>query len=320
MKLTGIVLAACGILHGAGIHAQTWPAKPVRVVVPFPAGGAVDVGMRTVGAKLSEIWKQPVVVENRGGAGGNIGAEIVAKAAPDGYTLLCTSNALALSTALYRKLPYDAAKDFQGLVQFSSSYLVLVSDPTMPVASVRELLAYAKGNAGKMTFGSTGVGAAPHLVMEQFKHASGVPSMAVPYKSIGQAFTDSMSGQIQVIFPGLAAAMPHVKTGAFKPLAVTADKRQAVLPNVPTFKELGYEGFEGLTWYGVMGPAKLPPTIVKRLNDEINKILASPDLRETFNAQALNVMPMSPPQFGKYVADEIAHWTAVAKASKIEAD
>ena len=144
--------------------------------------------------------------------------------------------------------------------------------------------------------------------------------MAVPYKSIGQAFTDSMSGQIQVIFPGLAAAMPHVKSGAFKPLAVTADKRQAVLPNVPTFKELGYEGFEGLTWYGVMGPKNLPPAIVKRLNDEINKILASPDLRETFNAQALNVMPMTPPQFGKYVADEIAHWTAVAKASKIEAD
>ena len=144
--------------------------------------------------------------------------------------------------------------------------------------------------------------------------------MAVPYKSIGQAFTDSMSGQIQVIFPGLAAAMPHVKSGAFKPLAVTADKRQAVLPNVPTIKELGYEGFEGLTWYGVMGPKNLPPAIVKRLNEEINKILASPDLRETFAVQALNVMPMTPPQFGKYVADEIAHWTAVAKASKIEAD
>jgi tripartite-type tricarboxylate transporter receptor subunit TctC len=147
-----------------------------------------------------------------------------------------------------------------------------------------------------------------------------VPILAVPYRSIGQAFTDAMGGQIQVIFPGLAAAMPHVRSGAFKPLAVTGDKRHPLLPDVPTFKESGYEGFNGLTWYGIVGPAKLPESITKKLNEEINKVLASPDLRDTFAAEALNVMPMTPPQFGKYIADEIAHWKTVARASKIEAE
>jgi len=156
--------------------------------------------------------------------------------------------------------------------------------------------------------------------MEQFKHASGVGSLAVPYRSIGQAFTDAMGGQIQVIFPGLAAAMPHLRSGAFRALAVTGDKRQPVLPDVPTFKELGYEGFNGLTWYGIVGPAKLPDAVVAKLNREINKLLATAELREAFKAEALEIMPMSPAQFGRYMADEIAHWTAVAHASHIEAE
>jgi len=185
---------------------------------------------------------------------------------------------------------------------------------------LQELVSYAKANPGKVNYGTSGVGTLNHLLMEQFKHASGAPVMAVPYRSIGQAFTDAMGGQIQVIFPGLAAAMPHVRSGAFKPLAVTGDQRHPLLPNVPTFKESGYEGFNGLTWYGIVGPAKLPESITKKLNGEINKLLASTDLRDKFNAEALNVMPMTPPQFGKYIADEIAHWTEVARASKIEAE
>ncbi|TMH09695.1 MAG: tripartite tricarboxylate transporter substrate binding protein, partial [Betaproteobacteria bacterium] len=160
-----------------------------------------------------------------------------------------------------------------------------------------ELVAYGKANPGKLNYGTSGVGTLNHLLMEQFKHASAVPIMAVPYRSIGQAFTDAMGGQIQIVFPGLAAALPHVRSGAFKPLAVTGDKRHPLLPNVPTFKESGYEGFNGLTWYGIVG-----------------------HLRDTFAAEALNVMPMTPPQFGKYIADEIAHWTTVARASKIEAE
>ncbi len=169
-------------------------------------------------------------------------------------------------------------------------------------------------------YGTSGVGTLNHLVMEQFKHASGVPSMAVPYRSIGQAFTDAAGGQIQVIFPGLAAAMPHVRSGAFKPLAVTGARRHPLLPDVPTFKESGFDGFEGVTWYGIVGPAGLPQAIVRKLNDEVNKSLASTDLRESFAAQAIDTMPMTPARFGQYIADEITHWTAVARASKIEAD
>jgi len=246
---------------------------------------------------------------------------MTARAAPDGYTLMIGYVAThATNPAVKKNLGFDPIKDFTPIAMIGGTPNLLVVSKAVPVSTLAEFVAYAKANPKKVDYGTSGVGTLNHLVMEQFKHASGVPSMAVPYKSIGQAFTDSMSGQIQVIFPGLAAAMPHVKSGAFKPLAVTSDKRQAVLPNVPTFKELGYEGFEGLTWYGLMGPAKMPPAIVKRLNEEVNKILASLELRDTFTAQALNVMPMTPPQFGKYVADEIAHWTAVAKASKIEAD
>ena len=197
---------------------------------------------------------------------------------------------------------------------------LLVVARGVPVNTLQEFVAYAKANPGKVDYGTSGVGTLNHLVMEQFKHASGVPSMAVPYRSIGQAFTDAVGGQIQVIFPGLAAAMPHVRSGAFKPLAVTGDKRQPLLPDVPTFKESGYDGFNGLTWYGIVGPAKLPEAITTKLNEQINKLLADPDVQRTFTSQALNVMPMTPQQFGKYIADEITHWTAVARASKIEAE
>jgi tripartite-type tricarboxylate transporter receptor subunit TctC len=197
---------------------------------------------------------------------------------------------------------------------------LLVVSRQVPVNTLPEFVAYAKANPTKVQYGTSGVGTLNHLVMEQFKHASGVPSMAVPYRSIGQAFTDAMGGQVQAIFPGLAAALPHVRSGAFKPLAVTSDKRHPLLPDVPTFKELGYPGFEGVTWYGIMGPAGLPEAITRKLNDEIGKLLALSDVREQFAEQALTVMPMTPVQMGRYMADEIAHWTAVARASGIEAE
>ena len=226
----------------------------------------------------------------------------------------------AINPAVKKNLGYDAVKDFTPIAMLGGTPNVLVVARAVPVNTLQEFVAYAKANPGKVDYGTSGVGTLNHLLMEQFKRASGVPSLMVPYRSIGQAFTDAIGGQIQVVFPGLAAALPHIRSGAFRPLAVTGDKRQQVLPDVPTFKEAGYEGLNGLTWYGIVGPAKLPGPIVTRLNEEINKVLASPDLRDAFNAEALNVMPMTPPQFGKYMADEIAHWTAVARASKIEAE
>jgi tripartite-type tricarboxylate transporter receptor subunit TctC len=317
-----IALALLLAAGAAGALAQdAYPSHTVKIIAPQSPGGGVDLVARIMADRLRIAMGQTFLVENQAGAGGAIATQMTARAAPDGYTLMIGYVAThATNPAVKKNLGFDPIKDFTPIAMIGGTPNLLVVSKAVPVNTLAEFVAYAKANPRKVDYGTSGVGTLNHLVMEQFKHVSGVPSMAVPYKSIGQAFTDSMSGQIQVIFPGLAAAMPHVKSGAFKALAVTADKRQAVLPNVPTFKELGYEGFEGLTWYGIMGPKNLPPAIVKRLNEEINKILAAPDLRETFAVQALNVMPMTPPQFGKYVADEIAHWTAVAKASNIHAD
>jgi tripartite-type tricarboxylate transporter receptor subunit TctC len=317
MKLIRVVLAACGILQAMGVHAQTWPAKPVRVVVPFPAGGAVDVGMRAVGAKLSEIWKQPVVVENRGGAGGNIGAEIVAKAAPDGYTLLCTSNALALSTALYRKLPYDAAKDFQGLVQLSSSYLVLAADPILPVASIKELLAYAKVNAGKMTFGSTGVGAAPHLVMEQFKGRIGADILHVPYKGDIQVTAAIMAGDIKLAFLTPSSVISQVKAGKVRALGVTRLNSQAAsFPGVPSIAET-LPGFEYSGYLGLYGQAAMPRDISGQIQRDASRVLAMTDLQERMAASGFEPPTTSADQFPAKYQRDIATFIKVVRDANI---
>jgi tripartite-type tricarboxylate transporter receptor subunit TctC len=318
-----LALAALGLALATSANAEDdkYPSRPVKLIAPQAPGGGVDLVARMVADRLQAALGQPFIVENQAGAGGAIATRAVAHAAPDGYTLMIGYVAThATNPAVKRNLGYDAVKDFTPIAMLGGTPNVLVVASAVPVNTLQEFVAYAKANPRKVDYGTSGVGTLNHLVMEQFKHASGVPSMAVPYRSIGQAFTDAMGGQIQVIFPGLAAALPHVRSGAFKALAVTGDKRQPVLPDVPTFKELGYEGFNGLTWYGIVAPAKLPEAITLKLNAEINRMLASPDLREAFKAEALDVMPMSPAEFGKYIADEIAHWTAVAHASKIEAE
>jgi len=312
-----VLIAAC-----ASAAAQdAYPSRPVKIIAPQAPGGGVDLVARLIAEKLGAALGQPFIVDNQAGAGGAIATQMTARAKPDGYTLMIGYVAThATNPAVKKNLGYDAVRDFTPIAMIGGTPNLLVVARAVPVDTLQAFVAYAKANPGKVDYGTSGVGTLNHLVMEQFKHASGVPSMAVPYRSIGQAFTDAVGGQIQVIFPGLAAAMPHVRSGAFKPLAVTGDRRQAVLPNVPTFKESGYEGFDGLTWYGIVGPANLPPAITRKLNEEVNKVLASPDVQKTFAAQALDVMPMTPQAFGKYIADEIAHWTAVARASKIEAE
>jgi tripartite-type tricarboxylate transporter receptor subunit TctC len=303
------------------IARDNYPSRPVKIIAPQAPGGGVDLVARIIADRLRVAMGQSFVVENQAGAGGAIATQMTARAQPDGYTLMIGYVAThATNPAVKHNLGYDAVKDFTPIAMLGGTPNLLVVARAVPVNTLQELVSYAKANPGKVNYGTSGVGTLNHLLMEQFKHASGAPVLAVPYRSIGQAFTDAMGGQIQIIFPGLAAAMPHVRSGAFKPLAVTGDQRHPLLPNVPTFKESGYEGFNGLTWYGIVGPAKLPESITKKLNEEINKVLASPDLRDTFAAEALNVMPMTPPQFGKYIADEIAHWTTVARASKIEAE
>jgi tripartite-type tricarboxylate transporter receptor subunit TctC len=298
---------------------DAYPSRPVKIIAPQNPGGGVDLVARLMADKLHAALGQSFFVENIAGAGGAIATQTCARAQPDGYTLMIGYVAThATNPAVKRNLGYDALKDFTPIAMLGGTPNVLVVARALPVDTLREFIAYAKANPGKVDYGTSGVGTLNHLVMEQFKHASGIPSMAVPYRSINQAFTDAMGGQIQVVFPGVAAAMPHIRSGAFKPLAVTGEVRQPVLPNVPTFKELGFEGFNGLTWYGIVGPARMPDAITLKLNAEINKILATPELQAAFAKQGLDVMPMTPAQFGKYMADEIAHWTAVARASGIE--
>ena len=316
--LLAVALATSG---RPAIAQDNYPSRPVKIIAPQAPGGGVDLVARIIADRLRIAMGQSFVIENQAGAGGAIATQMTARAQPDGYTLMIGYVAThATNPAVKNNLGYDAVRDFTPIAMLGGTPNLLVVARAVPVDTLQELVTYGKANPGKLNYGTSGVGTLNHLLMEQFKHASAVPIMAVPYRSIGQAFTDAMGGQIQVIFPGLAAAMPHVRSGAFKPLAVTGDKRHPLLPNVPTFKESGYEGFNGLTWYGIVGPAKLPESITKKLNEEINKVLASPDLRDTFAAEALNVMPMTPPQFGKYIADEIAHWKTVARASKIEAE
>ena len=321
-RSAAVLLAAMLAVPGAGALAQdSYPSRPVKIIAPQAPGGGVDLVARLIADKLHVALGQPFVVENIAGAGGAIATQTAARARPDGYTLMIGYVATHATNPAVKKNPgYDAVKDFTPIAMLGGTPNLLVVARAVPVNTLQEFVAYAKANPGKVDYGTSGVGTLNHLVMEQFKHASGVPSMAVPYRSIGQAFTDAMGGQIQVVFPGLAAAMPHVRSGAFKPLAVTGDRRQAVLPDVPTFKESGYEGFDALTWYGIVGPAKLPQAITDKLNREINRILASQEVREAFVEQALAPMPMTPAQFGAYIADEIAHWTAVARASKIEGE
>jgi tripartite-type tricarboxylate transporter receptor subunit TctC len=317
-----LLAAVVVTMPGARAIAQDhYPSRRVKIIAPQAPGGGVDLVARIIADRLRVAMGQSFLVENQAGAGGAIAAQMTVRAQPDGYTLMIGYVAThATNPAVKHNLGYDAVKDFTPIAMLGGTPNLLVVARAVPVNTLQELVSYAKANPGKVNYGTSGVGTLNHLLMEQFKHASGAPVLAVPYRSIGQAFTDAMGGQIQVIFPGLAAALPHVRSGAFKPLAVTGDKRQPLLPNVPTFKESGYEGFNGLTWYGIVGPAKLPEVITRKLNEEINKVLAAPDLRDKFNAEALNVMPMTPPQFGKYIADEIAHWTAVARDSKIEAE
>lgn len=300
-------------------HAQeAYPNRPVRIIAPQAPGGGVDLVGRIVADRLSRALGQPFVIDNQAGAGGAIATLATARAIPDGYTLEIGYVATHATAPAVKKLPYDVVKDFTPIAMIGGTPNLLVVRPSVPARTLAEFVDYAHAHPGEITYGTSGKGTLNHLVMEQFKNAANFQSLSVPYKSIGQAFIDLIGGQVQSIFPGLAAGLPHVRSGAVRPLAVTGAQRHRLLPAVPTFKESGYEDFNGLTWYGIVGPAKMPAPIVKKLNEEINKILAQPDLHDKLSGEALDTMPMSPGQFGKYMADEVAHWTRVARANKIE--
>jgi len=317
------ILASIGLLVfsiGGIVNAQTYPDRPVKIIAPQAPGGGVDIVGRIIADQLRIQLGQSFLIDNQAGAGGAIAAKMTARAAPDGYTLMIGYVATHGTNPAVKKNIYDPIKDFTAIGMIGGTPNVLVVSKAVPVRTLQEFVTYAKANPTKVDYGTSGVGTLNHLLMEEFKSVSGVPSMAVPYKSIGQAFTDSIGGQIAVIFPGLSAAMPHIREGSFRPLAITGEKRNPLLPNVPTFKESGYDGFNSLTWYGIVGPPGLPIAIRNKLNKTLDQILAKPSVQKLLTEQAITIMPMSPERFEKYITDEVKHWTEVARASKVEAE
>ncbi len=295
-----------------------YPTKPIKIIAPVQPGGGVDLVGRTIADRLGRVLGKSIIVDNQSGGGGVVGSLATARAAPDGYTLMVGYVGTHGTNPAVRKLPYDAVQDFTPIAMVGGTPNVLVVPPSLPVNTLREFVAYAKANPGKLSYGSAGPGTLTHLAMEQLKVAADLDMVHIAYRGIGPAFIDILGGQTQAMFPGLAAALPHIRAGKVKPLAVTGTQRHRLLPDVPTFEESGYKGFDGVQWYGIVGPANLPAPIVKRLNDEINALLESPDLRERLASEALEPMPMSPEQFGRYVRDDIAKWTKLAKDRNIE--
>ena len=316
------VLKAIGALAALPIgrlaRAQpAYPTKTIKIIAPVQPGGGVDLVARTVADRLGQVLGQSIIVENLSGGGGVIASQATARAAPDGYTLMVGYVGTHGTNPAVRKLPYDAVKDFTPIAMVGGTPNVLVVPPSLPVTTLREFVQYAKANAGKLSYGSSGPGTLTHLAMEQLKVAVDLDLVHVPYRGIGPAITDILGGQTQALFPGLAAALPHIKAGKMRPLAITGLKRHPLVPEVPTFEELGYKGFDGVQWYGIVGPANMPPPIVKLLNDDINKLLENPELKERLAGEALEPMPMSPEAFARYIRDDIDRWSRLAKERNI---
>ncbi len=302
-------------------HAQAaYPNKPIRYIVPVSAGGGADMIGRTVTERWSKVLNQPMIVDNQGGGGGVIASQNTAKAVPDGYTLMQGYVATHGTSPATRKLPFDAVKDFTPIGMIGGTPNVLVVNAALPVKNIKEFIEYLRKNPGRVSYGSSGAGSLTHLTMELFKQQVNSFMVHIPYRGIAPAFTDLMGGQTQAMFPGLAAAIPHIKSGRVRPLAVTGLKRHPLFKDVPTLDESGFKGFDAMQWYGVVGPAGLPGPIVKQLNESLNSVLKAPDLREKLAVEAVEPMPMSPEQFATYIKADIARWTKLAKDRNIELD
>jgi tripartite-type tricarboxylate transporter receptor subunit TctC len=312
-------LAALG-LDCAGARAQGYqgyPERPVRIIVPFAAGGAVDDLARIIGAKLGSAFRQPVVVENHAGAGGNLGADVVAKSAPDGTTILQTTNGQAISPALYRKLPFDALADFTPVTQLVASTLVLVAGPSLPVASTAELIGLAKSRPGKMNYGSSGVGNPLHLTMEMIKFAAGIDIVPVPYRGDAQINTALMAGEVEVAVVPLATSLPLIAAGKLRALGVTSARRSAALPDVPTIAESGVAGFASSSWQGFFVPARTPRDIVDLIQRETAKVLQAPDVRARLAVLSYEPVGSTPQEFAAYYGSELARFAGVVKQAHI---
>src|SRR6266542_397454 len=317
-----LALAACiPSLAAAQVPAGAYPTHPVKLVVPFPPGGPLDVTGRAIAQKLTEAWGQSVVVDNRPGAGGNIGADLVAKSPADGYTILMGAlSTHAVNPSLYTKMPYDAVKDFAPITLVAITPNVLVVNPSLPVHSVRELIAYAKANPNKLSFGSGSNGSAGHLAGELFKVDIGTDIVHIPFKGGAPAMQALLAGETQLMFDNLANSMPQVKAGKLRALAVTTEVRSKLVPELPTMAEAGLPGFDISTWFGLFAPAATSADIIAKWNAEVTKILNSPEMRERLNAQGAEPAPTTPAQFAAFIATEIPKYARIVKASGAKVD
>ena len=303
------------------LFAQTYPAKPVRFIVPFAAGGGSDLVARTVAQKLTEVLGQPVVIDNRAGAAGTIGADLAARSPPDGHTLFLGSNGpLAINPSLYVKLPYDAARDFAPVSLVTIMPFLLVVHPSLPVKSVKELIALARAKPGQLNYGSPGNGSTTHLANELLKSMTGMQITHVPYKGVAPAATDLISGNIQMLSGDLSTLIPHVRSGRMRPLAVTSARRSALLPDMPTIAEAGVRGYEAVGWFGVLVPSGTPQGVIERLNAAMLKGLGTADARERLSAFGGEVAVGSPEQFAAHIRREAAKWSKVIRAVGLKAE
>jgi tripartite-type tricarboxylate transporter receptor subunit TctC len=318
------VRAAAAVLlvtAAPGAVAQTaYPSKPVRIVVPYPPGGGADILARAIGQKLSEAWHQPVIIENKAGAGGSIGTESVARSAADGYTMLMASPSHPINATLYKSLSFNTARDFAAVALVASGPLVLVVNPSTPVNSVKELIALAKARPGQLSYASAGTGSSPHLAGELFKTMADANLVHVPYKGTAPALSDLMGGQVQAFFAPVPTILQHVRTGKLKALGVTTARRFAALPDVPTIAEAGLPGYEVLQWWGLVVPSGTSKAVLAEQHAQVDRILSSPEMRERLVAMGADPGSGSPEQFDALIRDEIAKWAKVIEAARVTAE
>jgi len=318
MKRILAALFAAAVASAA--FAQAWPTKPIRFIVPYPPGGTSDILARTIGEKLGTALGQTIVVENKPGANGNVGADYVAKASPDGYTfLLADIGAIAISPSVYPSLPFDPVKNFTPVTMVAYSPHILVVHPSVPAKSVAELVALAKSKPGKLNYAASSTGSAPHLAGVEFASRAGIDWAYIPYKGGAQAITDVVGGQADVLFNGMLATYPHVKSGKLRILAVSSANRLPSIPDVPTVAESGYAGFETGSWQGILAPPGTPRDIVAKMNAEVGKILATPEMKERLAGQGAEVRVTTPAELGTFIARERDRWAKVVKESGVKA-
>ena len=318
-RISRHALFAVLLVAGTAAPAQNYPTHPIRLLVPSTPGGSVDTFARMIGSHLSERWGQQVVIENRPGAGGTIAAELTAKAAPDGYTLIAgTVAAMATNVSIYRALPYHPLKDFAPVTLIARQALMLLVHPTLPARSVRDLIALAKSRPGQLSFASAGNGSGGHLSAELFKLTAGIELQHVPYKGVAPAIVDVISGQVEMTFSSILSALPHVKSARLRALAVTSAQRSTAAPDVPTMQQGGVAGFESSTWYGVLAPGATPPEIVDKLYREISAGLRAPEARARISAEGADPVGNTPAEFRAFIAAEIDKWAKVVMAAGIQ--